>query len=378
MSRRHRDTGASNRGDSARAGPALASVHDAISAFELDLSGLTVLTEAASGHFVWTPLVAALAGARQVLAIAAGSRHGSVREVEATTMALARELGVDARVAVMTARDDARLGEVDVVTNLGFVRPLDRALLARLGRNAAVSLMCEPWELRSADVDIGACHDLGIPLLGTNEEDPRLSMFDYLPAIAEKLLAELQAPPAGARLAVLASGKFAGALRAGLRAAGATPEVFAPPLRRDDRAFEASIAAADALIVADYPGTVGPLLGEGAAYTPADLAARNPDIRLVHIAGDLVREEVAAAGLRYAPEAFAPPGRMSVTAAVLGPEPVILLHGAGLKVGAALARARRRGLDADEAERAVLDCEPLALGFDHDHGGDNCMSGDEA
>jgi hypothetical protein len=347
---------------------AVALMRDAIDAFELDLQGLTVLTESASGHFVWTPLLAATAGARLVLALAADSRHGTAHDVAAATLTGAAGLGVGARVAVTTARDDPRLGETDVATNLGFVRPLDRGLLERLGSRAAVSLMCEPWELRPGDVDVGACRELGIPLLGTNEEDPRLKMFDYLPAIAAGLLAELDVPPAGARLVLVSSGKFAGALRTGLREAGAEPVVFPPPLRRSDRAFQRAAAAADALIVADYPGA-GPVLGEAAAYTPADLAACNPGIRLAHIAGDVRREEVAAAGIRHAPATFAPPGHMSVTAARLGPVPVIDLHCAGLKVGEALVRARRRGLHGREAELAVLESLPLALGFEHDAGG---------
>lgn len=351
---------------------------EAIDAFELDLDGLTVLTEAASGPFVVTPLLAALAGAARVLALTAPSRHATVDEVAELTAAYATRFDVASRVEVITERDDPRMAEAAVVTNLGFVRPLDRPLLQRLGPDAAVALMCEPWELRPDDVDLPACRALGIPALGTNEDDERLKMFDYLPVIAGKLLGELGRQPAGARLVLISAGRFATALERGLGAMGAevasfTPAATGSAAAADEPAGDASsrpslssaafadaIRDADALVVADYPGS-GPILGPRAAHSATDLRALNPTLVLAHIAGDVVLDDLERARLPHAPEQLAPAGSMSVTAGELGARPVIKLHGAGLRVGAELARARRRGLDAAGAEREVLDNLPLAL-----------------
>ena len=56
----------------------------AVDACQLDLTGRTVLTEAASGAYVVTAVLAALAGA-QVTALARPGRHGDVAEVLAWT-----------------------------------------------------------------------------------------------------------------------------------------------------------------------------------------------------------------------------------------------------------------------------------------------------
>ncbi len=74
-------------------------------------------------------------------------------------------------------------------------------------------------------------------------------------------------------------------------------------------------------------------------------------------AGDL-----AAAGLRVHPQPVAPAGYMSASTAHVGPAPVLRLHAAGLKVGEILARLRRKGLAATEAEREALR-DPLCQGF---------------
>ena len=51
----------------------------------LDLSGLTVLTEAASGAYVVTPVLAAMAGA-DVYALAAGTAYASSEEIQELTV----------------------------------------------------------------------------------------------------------------------------------------------------------------------------------------------------------------------------------------------------------------------------------------------------
>lgn len=343
-------------------------MRQAIGAFELDLSGLTVLTEAASGPFVVTPLIAAMAGAERVRALTRDSRFASAGDVMALTSELAERCGVEDRIEVLTSRNDPGIAQSDVVTNLGFVRPLHRPMLERLGPTSAIALMVETWEHRAADIDLASCRELGIPVLGTNEDDPRLRTFRYLPEIAAKLLAEIDVAVRGSRLILVSDDKFAAAIRAGLDDMGAAVELFAPPLSPGLTAFEKAVAEADAIVVAHYPGTE-PILGGDAGYSAADLLQYNQSLGLAHISGSVDPEDVAAAGLRHAPEHIAPAGTMSVTAGYLGPEPVVDLVTAGLKVGEALARARQQGLNSAEAEAAVLDHLAVAQGFPEHAGG---------
>lgn len=109
-----------------------------IRVFSLDLGKFIVLTEAASGFYALTPLIAALAGAKTVLALTRDSRYGSAAEVKQYTMELAKHWGVENRLVVLDSREDPRVGQADIVTNLGFVRPLDATLIARLKSTAVV------------------------------------------------------------------------------------------------------------------------------------------------------------------------------------------------------------------------------------------------
>ena len=145
----------------------------------LDLMGIRVLTEAASGPFVVTPLIAARAGAERVVAVARDSCYGRAQEVKEYVETWARWLGVDDQVTVSSAAARTHAGAADLVTNLAFVRPIDDDFVSRLPNDAVIALMWEPWEHRPEDLDLEACRRRGIPVLGTNEFNS-LVKYSYL------------------------------------------------------------------------------------------------------------------------------------------------------------------------------------------------------
>ena len=81
----------------------------AIAATGLDLSALTVLTEAASGAYGVTAVIAAMAGAKQVHAFVRPSPYGSVWEVNDWTSQLANAAGTGSSLASEPMRDSAVL-----------------------------------------------------------------------------------------------------------------------------------------------------------------------------------------------------------------------------------------------------------------------------
>ncbi len=80
-------------------------VKRAIEKFDLNLEGLTVFTEAATGNYLYTPIAAALAGAEQVFAITEDSKYGKKEDVKRQTMEEAKELGVDGKITVLFGKD---------------------------------------------------------------------------------------------------------------------------------------------------------------------------------------------------------------------------------------------------------------------------------
>jgi hypothetical protein len=319
-------------------------MESAAEACGLDLSGVAVLTEAASGAYVVTPVLAAMAKAESVVAVTRTSRYGTSAEVRAETMRLARMAGVADRVEIVTGKRPDLVAGADLVTNSGHLRPIDAETVSWMKATAVVSLMYEAWELaaRPADVDVAALARREIAVAGTNERHPAVDVFSYLGIMAAKLLLDAGVAVHRARVAVLCDNQFGPFIAEGLGGCGA--DVSSIPSLDDLAAGDRP----DAVLVAVRPGP-RPVLDAGAA---SRLASTWPGTVVAQFWGDLDRDALSAAGVPYWPVDAPPPGHMGILPSGVGPEPVVRLQAGGLKVGEVLLRPQGRR---SELDRSFLD-----------------------
>ena len=339
-------------------------IGNAIDTYDLDLSGLTVFTEAASGNYVVTPLIAALAGSDQVFAITRNSRHGKAVDVRDFTLGLAQRWGVEDRVEVVSDKSPSMLSQVDIVTNLGFVRPIDKTMIARLKPTAVLPLMWETWEFREADIDLPECRRVGIMVLGTNERGESLDLFTYVGYLAVKLAFELEIEIYRSKIVVVGSGVFGeSSVKAFDRLDADTRYIdLSAGTSLETETSKSMLRDADLVVLVEHHNPVC-LIGSEGEITVDELLMLSPHLSLIHIAGNINRKEIDNAAIPCVPQKSPSPGYMSVATDYLGPKPVIDLHTAGLKIGEAMARTRLAGLDPIEAEKKVLRDLPLAMGF---------------
>jgi hypothetical protein len=316
----------------------------AADACRLDLSGTVVLTEAASGPYVVTPVLAAMAKAESVVALARTSRYGTAAELGAGTLALARMAGVSERIEIVTEKRPEVVARADIVTNSGHLRPIDAAMVGWMKPTAVVPLMFEAWELhaRTADLDLEALQRRGIQVAGTNERHPAVDVFSYLGAMAAKLLLDSGVAVHRSRVSIICDNPFGPWLLGGLAGFGA--EVSAHPSTRDLPAEERP----DAILVALRPGP-GPVLDAAEADR---IAAMWPGTVVAQFWGDIDRQGLSAADVPYWPADAPPPGHMGILPSGIGPEPVVRLQAGGLKVGQVLLQPEDQR---SESDRSFID-----------------------
>ena len=310
----------------------------AVLELELALAGRVVVTEAATGAYGVTPVLAALAGAREVHAVAGDSRFGTAEEALASTQDLAAAAGVGHRIELLTSKDAAPLDDADIVTNSGHLRPLDGPTVARMKPGAAIPLMYEAWELRPQDVNLAACRLRGIRVAGTNERHRAVNVFSFLGLMAIKLLTDAGVAVCSSRLLLLCDNPFREHIQRGLVSAGAQ-------VVTRERLHDGPIdARCDAVIVALRPAAQPVPSAADAAL----LADRAPGAVLVQFWGDVDRDALSTAAVPVWPEAPPAPGHMAILPSAVGPEPIVRLQAGGLKVGEVLCNSpglRRRDLD---------------------------------
>ena len=334
-----------------------------IKEFDLDLQGLAVFTEAATGPYLYTPILAALAGAQKVYAVMAGSKHGTKEQGKKQTLEAASQWGVADKIEVVFEKTKEYVGNSDIITNSGFVRPINREMISWMKPTAVIPLMWETWEFREDDLDLRACRERGILVLGTNESMPPLSMFPYAGYLAMKLIFELGLEGYKTKTLLLGGGGLGKNIyehfhRLGMRTVWfSEAEKESTPYELLFDHFSSYGAEYDAVIVAEHENDVR-LLGDGGLLSFETIKQINPGLCIGVIAGNLDVEGLRHSGLHFYPKEIRPFGYMSYQSFHLGPRPVLELYAAGLKVGEAMARARRSGLTPEEAVAYALEHSP--------------------
>ena len=287
----------------------------------LDMSGMTVLTEAATGAYAVTPVLAAMAGAKHVYAFTKSGRHGTASDAQRETLELAAPLGVADRIEILGTISPEVLHSVDILTNSGHLRPLTAELIAQLRDDAVIALMFEAWEFRHEDLDIEACARRKIPVVGVNERHPAVDVFSFLGPLAVKQLHDCGLAVLGNRIGLLCDNDFLAPVQNGLQRLGANVEAF-------NSVAAVHPGAWDAFVVALRPAD-SPRVGQGEA---AHLAACAPaGAIVVQFWGDIDRAALQANGLAVWPMQSVGQGHMGILLSEIGPEPIVRLQTGGLR-----------------------------------------------
>jgi hypothetical protein len=319
-------------------------MREAIQRCELDLRGSVVVTEAAIGAYVVTPILAAMAGAECVFAVTRTTRYGSTDQVMAHTREVARRAGVDDLIRIIVEKSADIMARADIITNSGHVRPIDHTTIGYFKPTAVVPLMYESWEYRFADLDLIACRAKGIAVAGTNEQHSAVDVFSYLGIMAVKLLLDAGIAVHGSHVLLLCDNPFSQFIERGLRGVGAVVDCVRGLSEANND------ATYDAIVIALRPRSK-PVLDN----VDAKRVKRTWNgAVVVQFWGDIQRDSFAEYDVPMWPPQQPAPGHMGILPSEVGPEPVVRLQSGGLKVGEILWRARLAGHQSDQAVQLAV------------------------
>ena len=319
-------------------------MEQSIIARNLNLGGLIVLTEAGSNNYVHTPILAALAGSNKVYAVTRDSIYGKASEIASFTYALAEFCGVSEKIKVVTEKTYEIVKEADIITNLGFVRPINAEMVGWMKDKAVIPLMFEAWEFRTGDVDLSACYERGIPVIATNEDAPGLEVFKFSGPLCIKMLFEAQIEVYKCKIIVISSDKFGEVIYQSLKSLGANV-YLAKELRSNE--VKCNLREIDAIVISDYTST-DTFIGTDGQISVDELKQLCPEVVIIQFAGKVNTSELASQDIMFYPYRQVGAYRMGMTLADLGPKPIIDLHCAGLRVGEIFARGRLQGFSVNE------------------------------
>jgi len=316
-----------------------------VKALQLDLKGKTVLTEAATGAYIVTPVIAAIAGAK-VFAYSKTTRFGKVEDVFANTKLLAdsfNEFPLDIHFTEKLSPEI--IAGADMITNSGHLRPLNEIMLEHAKDEVVIPLMYEAWEWRDADMDIKYIRKRGFRIGATNERHPEVDVFNYLGDMALKQIFDAGLCPYKNKFILLCNNDFGPFIAKVLSAVcgglavidknenkqnynlnkidwiGGFPEIKIPD----------SYKNAEAVVFTAYPFDQD-WLGEKTAISIQQLQSQLSDLFILRYCGDVNESVLETRGIRFFPK-HVHSGHMGILPSAIGNDPIIRLQSGGLKVG---------------------------------------------
>ena len=336
---------------------------------KLDLTGLTVLTELASGPYLLNILLIILAGGKAIC-IGKDSEYGTFKEISNQLEKICNESQMKNILFFKEKCPKNLLNEVDIVTNSGLLRPIDSTIINELKKTSVISLMWETWEFRNEDLDLKCCQKNEIPVIGTNENFSEIKMFGYNIFIVFKLLFEIGLEIYNNKIVIVGSGPSVIPVINNLKKLDCNfiwvsdqkyGDVYCTYKNIDELL---GLNHLDAIVFLDHSNPIQ-LIGSDAKLTFKELKNKFSNLKVAHICGNIDIKELQESEIEYFPKKIMPFGYMSYQAYHLGAQPVLELFAAGLKVGEIAAHARLNGASLEESIQATVD---YGIGQDFDGG----------
>jgi hypothetical protein len=310
--------------------------------------------------------MAALSGAEHVFAVTSDSMYGSKEEIREQTLEEANKLKVDDKITVLFEKDRRCLSRSDIVTNSGFVRPITREMVSYMKSTAVIPLMRFANELRPEELDLQACREKGIIVLGTNENHSKLNLLASSGFKICKILFEKGFSVYRDKLLLIGSGDvcnyptefFINNKVSIDRVAfdNDIPEKLRSFTRNREEVLK-NLDSYDAIIINELRYNIDILSDEG--FIPVKLLKKlNPFIQIIHLAGTINKGDILREGLELYPKHIRPIGYMSISSDYLGPRCTLELYAASLKVAEVASRCRLRGMPVPETIEYALHNSP--------------------
>lgn len=308
----------------------------------IQLENECILTEAASGAYACTPVLAAIAGA-EVHAFARDSKYGSAIECIGEVQVLAELFGVLDRIHFHIEKNEMPWERATVVTNSGALRPLDGNILERVSSSCRIPLMFEAWEFRSQDLDLDFCKLKGIRVAGTNERHPQVDVFGYLGDMVVRLIQDAKQTPYRNKFILVSNNDFTPYLCTPLVKMSAGVGVYCP------LEYKSEIENLGAIYLGDWNVTEIPNEWKSASaviYTGSpfseNLWGNFPLLNfnvwrslnsplLLRFAGDISEADLFQHEINFHPENVLA-GHMGILPSAIGWDPIIRLQAGSLKV----------------------------------------------
>ena len=314
----------------------LSKIRNKIRELELDLTGYTILTEVGSSEYVFTPIIAALANANRVIAYTKNSRYGLASDNILECKKVLNGIDMHYNVEFYSGEiSKTHLETADIITNSGFLRPLNEGKLKHLKKNAVIPLMYEKWELRDSDIDINYCKENNIKVAGTWENHPSLLVFNHVGPLALKMALNAGYEVYENKIIVWSDDHFGEVVKEAFLNIGANDVI----LTTNEEYLYNNIDNVDFIFICDYDEERE--YGTPYFFDFEKLLKKNTTFGIVHLYGKINYNKHKNSLTNIYPPSDGSPSLMTFTLSHVGINPIVNLQVSGFKVAESLKKKNK-------------------------------------
>lgn len=343
-------------------------IKNSISKINLDLTDLIILTEAATGNWISTPLIASFANAKQVICISKDTKYGKSFDIQKNFKQITSYFDIADKIHVFDKLDSNLISKADIVTNSGHVRPIDRKFIDAMKKTAVITLMWEPWEFRSNELDLSYCWNKGISILGVNEDNNILNVMRYTGKNILKIFLNHNISINNKKIILVGENRSIFPMISFLIKNGAVIYIVSSTLKNQlqklgikiigEKLSESKLSQflkiCDIILINSAP-IHSDVIGGKKGLSISKLQSLNPNVIIVVYFGAVDYQQIKKHKINCYPNNEVKQGYMPWTLDFLGPQPTIELNCLGLKVGEILSKNRLSGLDPKNTEKKSLE-----------------------
>lgn len=313
-------------------------INQEIKNLNLNLKGLNIITELGSNGYMFGPLIASLAGAKKVTTLTKDSFFGKSNEIIKSFRYHFPDESYLNKIETKIKLSDKDLIRADIITNTGFLRPLDSNIIDKLKSGVVIPLMYDKWEMRQDDIDVSACTSKNIKISGTNEDLDTYPIFDFCGILATKLALESGFEIRENKIIVWSSDNFGETIKNQFEKLGAS-FVCVTNNFQDVLNIAADL---DFILISDYNETRA--YGTDYFFDFNKLVEINHDVTFIHLFGELDYKKLKKNKINLYPPKNGYSKKMSFALDYLGIIPLIKLLTASFKVAECLIRGEKNDL----------------------------------
>lgn len=304
-------------------------IQEIVEDLDLNLSGFNVLTEVGSDMYRYTPIIAQIAGANKVMSWTRDSIHGKAKKIINDCKKIESQIiGYNNKIDFFEGELNIKhLSSADIITNSGFLRPLDSSKLKYVKKDVVIPLMYEKWELRHSDIDINYCKKKNIKVSATNENYHKIQVFEYVGPLALKMCFEAGYEVFNNEIIVWSDDNFGTNIMK-------TFKLLKPKKLIQTTNFSElinNIQDIDFIFIADYDEQR--FYNENDFFDLKKIKSKNKKVGIIHLYGGIDYMKIKKLSIPCYPPKSGLPSNMSFQLNHIGINPFVKLIAAGLKVG---------------------------------------------